>query len=109
MREIFSHYVSIILLVLSFLIGIMFIYMNMEVSYIKSFHTAAVQRYSDSNLNEKVKDDLIKQASTQGWTLHITDQTIYDDRRSAMVTLDYKINIPVLSGSIAGRLVGYAH
>lgn len=109
MRDIFSHYVGIIMLVLSFLIGIMFIYMNMEVSYVKSFHTAAVQRYSDSNLNAQVGKDLQERAARQGWTLNITDQTFYKDRRSAMVTLDYKIDLPILAGSIAGRLVGYAH
>lgn len=109
MREIFSHYVGIIMLVLSFMIGIMFIYMNIEVSYVKSFHTAAVQRYSDSNLNSQVAKDLKDKAAAEGWTLNITDQSFYKDRRSAMVTLDYKIDLPILAGSIAGRLVGYAH
>lgn len=52
MRDIFSHYVSMVCMILTFIICFMFTFVNIEVSYAKSYHTAVVEQVSDTNLSE---------------------------------------------------------
>lgn len=109
MRDVFSHYVGIILLSLTFMLGFTFLYCNTQISYAKSFHTAAVQRYSNSGLNKQVADNLSSEAAKEGWNLKFDDQSYFEDRESAKVTLTYSVALPLLNEHLTGKLVGYAH
>ena len=109
MRDVFSHYVGIILLSLTFMLGFTFLYANTQISYAKSFHTAAVQRYSNSGLDKDVANNLSEDAAKEGWSLTFDNQEYFEDRSSAKVTLVYSVALPILNEHLTGKLVGFAH
>ena len=68
---------------------------NNQVSDARDFYNVAVNRIEDSNGNEKVIEQCVTEAEGKGYQLLVEDLTIYKEQPSKLVTLQYKVTIPL--------------
>lgn len=70
---------------------------NNQICDARDFYNIVVNRIEDSNCDEIVIQDCVQEAQTKGYNLSVRDLTIYEERPSKLVTLEYNVTMPVLS------------
>ena len=63
----------------------------------RDFYNVVINRIEDSNCSNKVIEECTKEADEKGYKLSVEYMTVYVERPSKLVTLSYKISIPIFS------------
>lgn len=90
--EIFS---IVIVITIGCLIFASVISSNNQTSDARDFYNVVVNRIEDSNCNDDVISDCIKEAEEHSYELTVEDVTIYDESPSRMVVMKYYIHLPI--------------
>lgn len=92
--EIFSTVIAITLACILFASTIS---SNNQISDARDFYNVVINRIEDSNCNENVIKDCIKEAFEKGYDLSVQDLTIYEEHPSRLVVMGYSVILPVFS------------
>lgn len=92
--EIFSMVIAITLACILFA---SIISSNNQICDARDFYNVVVNRIEDSDCNESVIQDCIKEAKGKGYELSIEDLTIYEEHPSRLVIMGYSVVLPVFS------------
>ena len=68
---------------------------NNQAMEARDFYNISVNRIEDSNCNNQVIEDCKAEAEERGYELILKDLTIYAEHPSRLVTLKYKVLLPV--------------
>lgn len=109
MKTMFSYIGSILLSALCVLICIAIFFVNIQVTEIRGAFNNYIEQIEASNFNSETILWCIDSATENGWTLELSDETIYEDLRSYKVTLKYNVELPILGVDVrSGSIEGYA-
>lgn len=70
---------------------------NNQTANARDFYNVVVNRIEDSNCNSTVIEECVEEAKDNGYELSVNDVTMYDENPSRLVTMGYKITIPIFN------------
>lgn len=61
----------------------------------RDYYNLTLNRIEDSNFNLMVINECVEEAEEKGYELTIKDVTVYDDKPSKLILMNYTITIPI--------------
>ena len=108
MKSVFENALVFILITVGSLILSVMIAANIQIGNAREFHTNSIDRIQASFYSQSVINDLQNKASENGYTLSVTELSVYEDLKDYKVTLTYDVKVPLLGIVKSGTLEGYA-
>lgn len=119
MRQMFDSFVSLIIFIMIVFGIVSFSVAEMQVMTARRIHTAVVNQVQSSYYNVDVNEinSKLKQsfgthreagADKANWVVSVTPVKTVADRRDSLVTLRYRIILPVFNVAEEGQIDGYA-
>ena len=108
MKTTISVYIIIVGFALMSLLSASLIAFELQITAARNFHTNCMNRIQSSYHNEEVITDCQNKASAAGYTLNYKDVTVYGDRKSATVELEYTAIMPLLDVEREGTISSFA-
>lgn len=83
---------------------------QIQISAARTFHASCLNKIQASNFNHSVVEQCQQKATDRGYTLEEPKQvSVYQGKRSYVITLDYSVSVPFLGiGGVPGTVSGYA-
>ena len=115
MRQMFDSFVSLIIFIMIVFGIVSFSVAEMQVMTARRIHTAVVNQVQSSYYNVDVNK--LKQsfgshreagADKANWVVSVTPVKTVADRKDSLVTLKYRIILPVFNVAEEGQIDGYA-
>lgn len=108
MKEAITACITIILIVISVILGSSYINVHLTISAAKNYNTAAIDRIQASNFSPNIISEITTASREDGFPTTITDVTLYEDKRDVLVTTKYNVSFPFFGIVREGSVEGYA-
>jgi hypothetical protein len=110
MRSIFENMLFIIFIAIFSLLLTSYIAVQLQITYASEFTSNAVQRIQAAYHNADVIEDVKEKAEAAGYELIYEDVTAdaYPDQKTALVTVKYTVEVPIVGVVHEGEKTRYA-
>lgn len=110
MKSIFENVLFIIFMAIFTVLLSSYIMIQLQITYASEFTANAVERIQASYHNAAVITDLQERAKDHNYELIYEDSTIsaYPDHKTAMVTVKYKVSMPMVGVIHEGEKTRFA-
>lgn len=110
MRTIFENFILIIFMTILSLLLSSYILIQLQITYASEFTSNAVQRIQASYHSAEIIADVQEKAAEAGYELVYEDVTAdaYPDQKTALVTVKYEVEMPLVGIVHKGEKTRYA-
>lgn len=107
MKNMFEYMTTMIITMILVFVFTSIISIGSQMLNARLIHSAAIEKFESSYYTYDL-NDLLNTEELNGWSFTCQELNAVKTRRDFLITLNYKINLPLFDTKFDGQLKGYA-
>lgn len=107
MKNMFEYMTTMIITMILVFVFTSIVSIGSQMLNARLIHSAAIEKFESSFYTYNI-NDLLNSDELKDWSFTCQELNAVKTRRDFLITLNYKINLPLFNTTIDGQLKGYA-